>query len=588
MTTLYDTDNWPRMPYILRLGDDFTTVQQALEFALAHNYRVHTSYDEGDKFKELFATGDNAANPTWFTKPFFSDTTPGGNDAINCYWQFNRDDDIIHPITATGSSDGDGMGRMYAETIEANQQICWFTFGVAEFNNPATFYLDAIDRKLSIIMRNGGGLLSEIGSLLGSTIGLIVTVPLMPFIWISKLTAWSLTSKVTKYYDFKQTMVLYYEMVNSILTQLSVNIGLYGSKYTGVTSANQGYMPTFMKKAGGAPDIFAIIQQKSKRADPNYTIKTTEGRLQELNGVKGWFESFISGLAPQALGAGDYVGFRVEKSVDSSESFSNQTGESSIASTLNGATSSAMDTNFATGGWAQGIKDVLSGATDVFGLGGATSVLMGDAFIDIPEVWKGSGFNKSYSISFQLRSPYGDPISIMQSIYLPLALILAGTLPRAAGKNSYTSPFLCRCYCKGMFAIPLGIIESLSIKRGSSEFGWNNANLPIAVDVNLSIKDLSPAMYMSLGTDSWSEVFNQNSSFQEYMLTLSGMGLQDRVLYFKNFMRKMKIWAEIRKSTSTIGLLLGQGSPYYWSTWLGHSRLARTIGQVFPSQNPVN
>ena len=164
-------------------------------------------------------------------------------------------------------------------------------------------------------------------------------------------------------------------------------------------------------------------------------------------------------------------------------------------------------------------------------MGALLNTHTGHSFIDIPEVWEGSTFGKSYSFNFALRAPYGDPISIYQSIYVPLCVILAGSLPRATGNASYTSPFLLRAYCKGMFAIPLGIIESLSIQRGSSEFGWNVSSLPTQVDVSISIKDLAPALYYGIGSGgllaSIDEVYAQNSTFNEYLMTLAGMGLAD-------------------------------------------------------------
>lgn len=589
LTLLEDTQkDWPRMPFAFTLGEDFKSLEEALSYLLEHNIRIHGQYgskDEQDAFKELLKSGDDKANPQWFTRPYFADTSPGGNDAINCYWQFNRDDDIVHPITRSGVAEGEGLGRVYSEMIESNQQILWMTFGVAEFGNVASFYKNAIDTNLSQIMRNGGGTATEIGTLLGSLVGFVISLPIQPFIWLGKLLKWSITYEVTKYYDFKQSMLLYYEFVNTILTHLSVNMGMIGPISSGDKShsiqSSPTYMPRFMQKTG--PDIFAIMQMRARRANPEYMLQGLKDAQAKQGGAPKWWNDFISAFGPQTIGASDFIGFRIEKSVDSNESFSNSTGESSIASTLNGRTASAIDSSFSSGGIMEGAKSFVAGAVDAFGMGGATSALMGTAFIDIPDIWKGASFGKSHSVNFKLRSPYGDPISIIQSIYLPFALLLAGALPRAAGKNSFTSPFLCRCYCKGMFSIPLGIIESLSVTRGESEYGWNNNNLPLVVSVSMSIKDLSPAIYMALGATKWKEILGQNSSFQEYLITLSGLGLNDRVLYFKNLKRKWEIWKRINKSTGLVGLAFGAGNPYYWSAFVGDTRVARTIGAIRPT-----
>lgn len=194
------------------------------------------------------------------------------------------------------------------------------------------------------------------------------------------------------------------------------------------------------------------------------------------------------------------------------------------------------------GGVINGAIDAFN-AIDVLGITDVGQALMQGSWVDIPEQYSGSDFNKSHSLTLQLRSPYGDPVSIYQSIIVPLACLLAGTLPRGSGENSYTQPFLCRIYCKGMFAVPMGIIDSLSIKRGESEFGWTYDNIPLCIDVSVSIKDMSPIMYLSMNTNTFAEIFNNDSSFNEYLRTLSGVGLFERVSEFSKFKRTLQYTA---------------------------------------------
>ena len=296
----------------------------------------------------------------------------------------------------------------------------------------------------------------------------------------------------------------------------------------------------------------------------DYISKFTNQSNQSIfsANLKDWTSTFWN----SALGASEFIGFRITNSTDASESFSNSTQESEFARAFNEKVSSAMrvrnDLGYGSGknqdssdskgiidkalGW---IGGVINGAIDAFnaidvlGITDVGQALMQGSWVDIPEQYSGSDFNKSHSLTLQLRSPYGDPVSIYQSIIVPLACLLAGTLPRGSGENSYTQPFLCRIYCKGMFAVPMGIIDSLSIKRGESEFGWTYDNIPLCIDVSVSIKDMSPIMYLSMNTNTFAEIFNNDSSFNEYLRTLSGVGLFERVSEFSKFKRALQYTA---------------------------------------------
>ena len=155
-------------------------------------------------------------------------------------------------------------------------------------------------------------------------------------------------------------------------------------------------------------------------------------------------------------------------------------------------------------------------------------------------------------------------------------MLLAAALPRSIGKNIYTSPFIIRAYCKGMFAVPVGIIESMSIKRGASEHGWNRSNLPLAIDISLNIKDLSPAMFLSLadGTGDFLKVFKDNTAMQEYLTTLSGIGLQERFYRMANIKKKIATAFKVKKDKWL--------NPYFYGTALAHTNVGRTMSNFSP------
>lgn len=200
-----------------------------------------------------------------------------------------------------------------------------------------------------------------------------------------------------------------------------------------------------------------------------------------------------------------FASFRVNYTGASSESFSNSVTESEIQQKMNSMSSSARSTNFSfaggnisdgvvgklVGGALSAAKDFVAGAADSLGVSGL-AMLAGGAFVDIPKHWQSSSASlprANYTIN--LVSPYGNPISQLLNIHIPLAMLLAGALPLATGRQSYTSPFILELYDQGRCQIRLGMIDSLSITRGSGNLGYNNDSKAMRIDVNFSIVDLS-------------------------------------------------------------------------------------------------
>lgn len=342
--------------------------------------------------------------------------------------------------------------------------------------------------------------------------------------------------------------------------------------------------PEFEKYLGKLKEI----QQKNSSMSANSNASgDTNSVFDDEYGVS-WGDKFQA----SALGATQYVGFRIDRSVDASESFSNSTSPSEFAQTFNDSVRNANNQQLksilsGTTGIGiidgllsqaksifQGAADAISSMTGVDFFTNLGSAVISGAYLDIPEQYAGSDFGKSHSINLQLRSPYGDMISIYQSIIVPLSMILAGCLPRAGGDNSYVQPFLCRVYCKGMFSVPMGIIDSVNVKRGSSEFGWTYQNLPTCVDVSISIKDMSPVMYMTMADGIFTSMLAQDSAFKEYMLTLSGVGLWERLSTWRRWQRNITYIA--RNLRNVIG------NPNYWSHSISQWQIVQIGAGITP------
>ena len=185
-----------------------------------------------------------------------------------------------------------------------------------------------------------------------------------------------------------------------------------------------------------------------RREEGARTLWTTISGKDEKTGES----SFIDQVYHTAIGNGAFIGYRIEKSVDASESFQNSTGETEIAQKLNAEASAAYEKRLSISNLKTGVAPLdsaVNAAEDVAKtlgnlLGQKMEVKTGNGYFDIPEAWKNSSFSKSHSITLKFRSRLGDPVSIFQSIWVPLAPLLAGTLPRTIGSNMYTSPFLCQ------------------------------------------------------------------------------------------------------------------------------------------------
>lgn len=550
-------------------------------------------------------------------------TEVGGSDALNSYWSFNENDDIVYPTYAADPRTCKiGFGRVYAETYQRNQVILWMTFGVPKYAGIWDFYNDAINPELAKAMHSGTSPTASIlGRIAGSVLIFSFNVATLPLYVLNQIGKVFNTYKITKYYELNITMPLYFRAVNNILGSIATNMGLQqaggvskdGVKTESVKDYDINNLPSMLKEG---LDIYRIMAKRStymtdaknnsqnkKSSDDLYEIMSRhdkddnpiEGIEAEAPGfgnMFGWFlDKASDAFTAHATGSTHYIGFRIEKSVDASESFSNSTGQSQLQSNLNSMVSAANEAKFTTmegtlgqSGVTGFISDVgkalgnfVSGIADAIKVEGLFGAITGAGYFDIPEIYKDSSFSSSYSFSTKLVSHYADRVSIFQNCYIPLACLLAAALPRQVGKNSYIQPFLLRAYCRGRFAVSLGIIDSISVRRGSDEFGWTSEGLPTQIDVSWTIKDLSPIIFMGLGgglgdgiLPNLSEILESNNNFQEYLSTLSGLGLQERVIAIEQIKRKFKTWLYTSWTTRLL-------NPYFWGSTIGNIPALQTI-----------
>lgn len=257
--------------------------------------------------------------------------------------------------------------------------------------------------------------------------------------------------------------------------------------------------------------------------------------------ISDTWNSFSSFAMSEIRDGGQFVTFRVNHTGQTSESVSNSTGESGISSTVNGTSADVRSKRFnlaegnlgagfvgdAIKGAMSSIANLIGGSLDSIGMGGMMA-FAGNAFVDIPEVWQDSSVDlPKHDYTIELRTPYGNKMSIYQNLMVPLSMLLGGALPKSTGKHSYDAPFLVEIYDKGRAQTRLGIIDSINITRGVGNLGWTRDERPLGIDVTFSVVDLSSIMHMPINSSPG--IFDEDNAYTDYLATLGSLSLADQV-----------------------------------------------------------
>lgn len=389
-----------------------------------------------------------------------------------------------------------------------------------------------------------------------------------------------------------------------------------------LTTSMDDYSRMVQNAAGGPltdqkPDYQSYMDKwldaqpsKPKESDDGNGVEKIAEKEEDKESQNAGFLDFLQAELDDGAA---FANFRVNYTGSVSESFSNSVGESEIAQKINSMSSSARSTSFnlAGGNIDDGVvgktigavlgaaKDVATGVMDQMGVSGL-AMLGGAAFVDIPKHWQSSSASlPRMNYTIQLVSPYGNPISRLINLHLPLAMLLAGALPLSTGKQSYTSPFLVEVYDQGRCQTRLGMIDSLSITRGVGNLGFNADNQCLAIDVSFSIVDMSSVLHMPIsegisltnvaagavagglaggaagaaaGAAVASGVFDDDTVFSDYMAVLGGMGLADQIYSIRklklNLTRKL---ADFERWTS----------PAFYASFVGDTPPARLISAFY-------
>ena len=316
-----------------------------------------------------------------------------------------------------------------------------------------------------------------------------------------------LNGKSGRYYTFEYDFAHYYQYVNTMLRT--------GSTFLGIGDVR---------------------------------IPTRSGKGTERLDSYNWETDINSSLNNIGFNNGkEFVPFFMDSASSVSESFSNDTTQSQLASTVNSFSDTAREIQFLLGAGA-GIesgmyadddeikssmetinsisKKYVSGSKFLTDLAGNMSVIASGGKLLFPEIWSDSQFSKSYDINFKLRTPDGDKLSWFMNIYVPLAHLICMAAPHQHEDtvNGYIQPFMVRASYKGMFNIPLGMIEQLSITKGRDK-AWTIDGLPTEVDVSLTIKDLYNLLTISSEEENGIKMTAQNTCYMDYIANSCGVNI---------------------------------------------------------------
>lgn len=254
----------------------------------------------------------------------------------------------------------------------------------------------------------------------------------------------------------------------------------------------------------------------------------------------------------------DWLSVRVDYTGPTSESFDNSFAPSQLAGKINDMSASNRETriNLADGNLLPGMgdiveaaKQVVSGAAEVLQIDGIAA-LAGSAFVDIPDHWANSHATlPRYEYTVKLISPYGNVVSQMLDIYIPLSCLMAAALPLATGAQSYTDPFLCQVHDRGRGFTRLAMFESLRISRGTSNLGFTQDGRALAIDVTFTVRDLSSVMALPVNNgfsilNPLQGLMDDQTAFQDYAMAVCGLSLGDCI--YKVPMMKYRINQKIQ------------------------------------------
>lgn len=325
-----------------------------------------------------------------------------------------------------------------------------------------------------------------------------------------------------KYYTLKFAYVEYFKYVNAMLRSAALFLGI------------------------------GDVRVDNKRLDQFNWLYDNSG-----DNSQSWQDSAVGKFLGPYSGC---IAFYADCGTQVQDSFTNQTTQSQLASSLNNLSDTGRELNFLVGnvgslagikvnaltgeeGLEQNMANIQDVVNSVLGSGNimsnilnkAQTILAGGRLI-FPEIWSDSSFGRSYSCSMKLVARSGDNLSVFFDELVPISHLLGMCWPRQSIQQSYFSPFLIRGYYKGQFNIDMAIMTDLSITKGAEgEFTVNG--LPTVMEVNFTLKDLYDGIMMSKADSEHDTNIMSNVTELDYIANSCGLNINDQEI-----LRTIKLW----------------------------------------------
>ena len=111
--------------------------------------------------------------------------------------------------------------------------------------------------------------------------------------------------------------------------------------------------------------------------------------------------------------------------------------------------------------------------------------------ISLPRVFEGSNYSESLNIFIRLTSPTGHDDDIRSYILIPILLLLTAGAPISYDNITYGFPPLWKIMSYGNAYQTVGVIDVITISRGSMETTYSDNLMPLSVDVRLTLTSLN-------------------------------------------------------------------------------------------------
>ena len=289
--------------------------------------------------------------------------------------------------------------------------------------------------------------------------------------------------------------------------------GLYRKVMSG-NLAQFVYEPVAYRAAVGYANMMAVfflgidgINIRLGKNNKNLGQMTPSDWAVVGENVKGLFgNGTVGNIEKNGRNKQNFVSFYVDGSIEVSDNISNSVGSSRVKEAVQ-----AMEGNNMLGEIMRKFFNEKGTSSNV------VMALVGNPII--PDVWQDTVYDRSYSVTIKLVAGYGDPISILLDIIVPLNQILMLALPVGTG-GFIMSPFVLKAFSSGGINSEGCIISDVSITRNMNTL--NDFGMPTELEVTLQIRDLNPRIFREKDGFAKATSF-MNTAYTPFIATLAGM-----------------------------------------------------------------